>query len=448
MRNYWQNNRIHYIETLKLGLPVIVSQLGQITVGLADNIMIGQLGTSSLAAASFANTLLSLPLIFGMGFAMSLTPLAGRAFADKNLKEVKTLWQNGLVTNISMSILLLVAASLLYWAMPLMNQPAHLIPVARGYYVYVALSLLPMMLFMTGKQLFEGMANTKTAMMITLGGNVVNIAGNYIFMYGKLGMPEMGLNGAGFSTLIARCLMASVMIFIVLRNRVIARKYHQGVGIVIRQIRRLYRLGLPMGLHIFSESSAFIVAGIMMGWIGENGLAAHQIVISLSTLGFMVYQGIGVSTTIRISQLSSRGNAVLLKHASKASVHIVMVLVGIISTMFLALSTKLPYLFTQSTEVASTATGLIMILVIFQIFDAMQIVFSGVLRGMADARVPGILTMVSYFGVAIPVSYLAAFHAGLGPIGIWLGFPIGLAVCATLFFFRIRKMLSINIYSK
>ncbi len=447
MRYYWQNNRIHYIETLKLGLPVIVSQLGQITVGLADNIMIGQLGTSGLAAASFANTLLSLPLIFGMGFAMSLTPLTGRAFADNNLREVKTLWQNGLVSNIVMAMILFLVSAGLYAAMPLMNQPEHLIPIARGYFVYVALSLLPMMVFMTGKQLFEGMANTKTAMIITLGGNVVNIAGNYIFMYGKLGMPEMGLNGAGFSTLIARTLMASTMLLIVMRNKVITRKYDKAVGVVIRQIRRLYKLGLPMGLHIFSEASAFIVAGIMMGWLGETGLAAHQIVISLSTLGFMVYQGIGVSTTIRISQLSSQNDPATLRRASVASVQIVSVLVIIISTMFFMLSSHLPYLFTQNGEVASIATHLIMILIVFQIFDAMQIIFSGVLRGMADARIPGILTLISYFGVAIPVSYMAAFKADMGPAGIWLGFPVGLALCATLFYFRIKKMLAYPIKS-
>ena len=157
-----------------------------------------------------------------------------------------------------------------------------------------------------------------------------------------------------------------------------------------------------MGVHIFSEASAFIVAGIMMGWLGEIGLAAHQIVISLSTLGFMLYQGIGVSTTIRISQLSSRQQPKLLRRASVASTQIVTLMVIVISSFFLLFSTTLPYLFTSSTEVAKVATGLIIILVVFQLFDAFQIIFSGVLRGMADARVPGMLTLLSYFGVAIP----------------------------------------------
>ena len=441
MRRYWRLNRSHYKATIKLGLPVVISQLGQITVGLADNIMVGRLGTTELAAASFANTLFSLPLIFGMGFAMSLTPLTGRAYSDQDYGTVKSLWKNGLASNLIMAAILLGVAALLYLVMPQMNQPEHLIPIAQEYYIYIALSLLPLMVFLTGKQLFEGMSNTRTAMVITLSGNVLNIIGNYAFMNGKLGMPEMGLYGAGFSTLLARIAMAIAMLLIVVRHKAITTKYKAMTKVAIAQIKTLYKLGVPMGVHIFSEASAFIVAGIMMGWLGEIGLAAHQIVISLSTLGFMLYQGIGVSTTIRISQLSSKQQPKLLRRASVASTQIVTLMVVVISSFFLIFSTTLPYLFTSSTEVATVATGLIIILVVFQLFDAIQIIFSGVLRGMADARVPGMLTLLSYFGVAIPISYLAAFKAGLGPAGIWLGFPIGLGLCATLFYFRIKKML-------
>lgn len=442
MKRYLRLHRPHYKETLKLGLPVIVSQLGQITVGLADNMMIGQIGITELAAASFANTLFSLPLILAMGFAMSLTPLVGRAWANHDEKAVKSLWKNGLVSNSLMAAALLLFAFLLYVTMPLMHQPEHLIPISRQYFVYIAASLLPLMVFLTGKQLFEGLSNTRTAMMIILSGNVMNIAGNYIFIYGKLGMPEMGLNGAGFSTLLARVFMALAMILIVQKHRIIQSKYKQRISATWQQVKTIYKLGIPMGIHLFSEASAFIVAGIMMGWLGETGLAAHQIVISLSTLGFMLYQGIGVSTTIRISQLLVKGNHLLLRRASVASTQIVSIMVLIISCFFLLFSPVLPYLFTSNREVASLATNLMIVLVIFQLFDGIQIIFAGILRGMSDAKVPSMLTLFSYFGIAIPVSYLAAFKTGLGPLGIWIGFPVGLGVCATLFYFRIKKMIA------
>lgn len=442
MKRYWRLHRGHYRATLRLGVPVVISQLGQITVGLADSIMIGRLGATELATAAFANTLFSLPLIFGMGFAMSLTPFTGRAWARKDYASIQTLWKNGLLANLLMAFALLLVAAGLYLAMPLMQQPVHLVAPAQSYFIILSASLLPLMVFFSGKQLLEGLSNTRIAMIITLLGNLLNILGNYLLIYGKAGFPELGLNGAGISTLLARLVMAAVMLLLVVRHRALRQGIRAGLRFSRKEVQRLYRLGLPMGLHLFSESSAFIVSGIMMGWLGETALAAHQIVMSLSTLGFMLYQGIGVSSTIRISQLSAHQQPLLLQAAARASVHIVLLMVLIISLFFLIFRVQLPFLFTPEAEVARLATELILILVIYQLFDALQIIFSGILRGLADARIPGLLTIFSYFGVAIPLSYLSAFHLDLGPAGIWLGFPVGLGVCALLFYFRIRKKLA------
>lgn len=442
MKRYWRLHRGHYRATLRLGVPVVISQLGQITVGLADSIMIGRLGATELATAAFANTLFSLPLIFGMGFAMSLTPFTGRAWARKDYASIQTLWKNGLLANLLMAFALLLVAAGLYLAMPLMQQPLHLVAPAQSYFLILASSLLPLMVFFSGKQLLEGLSNTRIAMIITLLGNLLNILGNYLLIYGKAGFPELGLNGAGISTLLARLVMAAVMLLLVVRHPALRQGIRAGLRFSRKEVQRLYRLGLPMGLHLFSESSAFIVSGIMMGWLGETALAAHQIVMSLSTLGFMLYQGIGVSSTIRISQLSAHQQPLLLQAAARASVHIVLLMVLIISLFFLIFRVQLPFLFTPDAEVARLATELILILVIYQLFDALQIIFSGILRGLADARIPGLLTIFSYFGVAIPLSYLSAFHLDLGPAGIWLGFPVGLGVCALLFYFRIRKKLA------
>lgn len=442
MKRYWRLHRGHYRATLRLGVPVVISQLGQITVGLADSIMIGRLGATELATAAFANTLFSLPLIFGMGFAMSLTPFTGRAWARKDYASIQTLWKNGLLANLLMAFALLLVAAGLYLAMPLMQQPVHLVAPAQSYFLILSASLLPLMVFFSGKQLLEGLSNTRIAMIITLLGNLLNILGNYLLIYGKAGFPELGLNGAGISTLLARLAMATVMLLLVVRHRALRQGIRARLYFSRKEVQRLYRLGLPMGLHLFSESSAFIVSGIMMGWLGETALAAHQIVMSLSTLGFMLYQGIGVSSTIRISQLSAHQQPLLLQAAARASVHIVLLMVLIISLFFLIFRVQLPFLFTPEAEVARLATELILILVVYQLFDALQIIFSGILRGLADARIPGLLTIFSYFGVAIPLSYLSAFHLDLGPAGIWLGFPVGLGVCALLFYFRIRKKLA------
>ena len=439
MKRYWRLYRPHYAATRKLAIPVIIAQIGQITVGLADNMMIGQLGKTELAGAAFANTLFSLPLIFGMGFAMAITPLIGKATDTDSQNELSSLKHGALIANSLMALLLTGTCIALYLGMPQMQQPAAILSQSQNYFSIISLSIIPLMLFLSGKQIAEGLSNTKLAMRITIGANIINIAGNYLLIFGNLGAPELGLAGAGWSTLLSRCVMAVCMLIYI--NKAPQFKVlfsFKDIKRISTSTGKIFKLGLPMGIHLLSEASAFIIAGIMMGWISESGLAAHQIVISLSTFGFMLYQGIGVSRTIRISQFSARQVPSLIRNASQASIQIAAVMVLVISGTFIALRHVLPRLFTDDAEVIALASNMIIVLVVFQVFDAIQIIYSSILRGMADATIPGILTFVSYFLFAIPFSYWAAFKGGYGEIGIWLGFPLGLSICALLFHIRIR----------
>lgn len=444
MKRFWRLYRPHYRSTLGLGVPVMVSQLGQISVALIDVMMIGRLGATPLAAAAFASMLVSLPLYFGMGFALSITPLTGKAYGAKDYREVGVLLKNGVISYVSVGILLLVVGAILYGCMSFMNQPDSIIPIARPFFMLIAASMFPVMIFMLGKQLLEGIGDTRTAMVITLIGNLVNIVGNYLLIYGNLGMPALGVNGAGISTLTARMFMAVAIMVVVMRKPIFckARLLAKEIKASFEQVKMIFKLGVPMGMQVFSEASAFIFAGLMMGWLGEVGLAAHQVVISLSGFGFMLYQAIGMSTTIRVSQLSAHGNPSVVRSASLASAQITGLMVVIISGIFLIFYKQIPYLFTQDEAVAAVASQLLVVFIIFQVFDAGQIVFSGILRGLADARVPSMLTFVSYYLISIPISYLAAFKLGFGEVGIWMGFPIGLGICATLFFFRIRTLMN------
>lgn len=441
MKRYWRLFRPHYAETQKLALPVIIAQIGQITVGLIDNMMIGQLGKTELAAASFANTLFALPLIFGMGFAMAITPLIGKAYGNGNSSELKALQKAAFITNFIMALILIAVCIAIYVFMPLMGQPKNILSQSQSFFSIISLSILPLMIFLSGKQVAEGLSNTRLAMVITLGANIINIVGNYLLIFGKFGAPELGLYGAGWSTLLARLIMA-IAILISIRKLKALKIEHITTSTknLIQSTGEIIKLGIPMGLHLFSEASAFIVAGIMIGWISETGLAAHQIVLSISTLGFMLYQGIGSGTTIRISQFSARQVPTLMRQASTASLQIVIIMVVIISAGLILMRNKLPLLFSTDPEVIEMASKMIIVLVIFQLFDAIQIIYSSILRGMADATVPGILTVISYFFIAIPFSYWAAFVGGYGEIGVWLGFPLGLGICALLFHFRVLKL--------
>ncbi|TCN68599.1 MATE family efflux transporter [Acetobacteroides hydrogenigenes] len=443
MKRFWRLHRLHYRDTMRLSLPVMISQLGQITVGLADNMMVGRLGTTELAAAAFANMLVSLPLFFGMGFALSLTPLVGKAYGANDMTAIGSYFRHGLLSNALVGLLLVAVCGGLYLMMPLMHQPGSILGIAQSYFIYIALSMFPTMLFLMGKQLCEGMADTKSAMLVTIVGNILHIGSNYALIFGKLGLPALGVEGAGISTLLSRIFMATAMLVLVFRKPIIrhALQLSKLLRLRIAVVRELVWLGVPMGIHVFSEASAFIFAGIMMGWLGEVGLAAHQIVISLSGLGFMLYQAIGFSTTIRISQLSALEMPSLIKRASVSSSQIVTAMVMVVSAIFLIFHRQIPYLFTSSDEVAHVASKLIIVFVVFQVFDATQIVFSGILRGLADAKIPSMLTVISYYLIAIPTSYLAAFRFGFGEVGIWFGFPIGLGICSLLFLLRIRMLI-------
>lgn len=443
MKRFWRLHRLHYRDTMRLSLPVMISQLGQITVGLADNMMVGHLGTTQLAAAAFANMLFSLPLFFGMGFSLAITPLVGKAYGANDLASVGSYLRHAIAANLLMGLTLVGICVGLYFMMPFMHQPEAILGMSQSYFRYVALSMLPGMVFLLGKQLCEGMADTKLAMLVTIAGNIIHIGSNYALIFGKMGLPELGVDGAGISTLISRVFMAVAMLVLLLRKPAVRQALLLSARLKIRLagIRELVTLGVPMGIHVFSEASAFIFAGIMMGWLGEVGLAAHQIVICLSGLGFMLYQAIGFSTTIRVSQLSALETPSLIKRASVASSQIVAVMVMVVSVLFLVFHRQIPYLFTTSDEVAHVASELIVVFVVFQVFDAAQIVFSGILRGLADAKIPSMLTVVSYYLIAIPTSYLAAFHFGFGEVGIWFGFPVGLGICSLLFLLRIRRLI-------
>ncbi len=201
-------------KTLSLSIPVIIAQAGQITVGLIDNIMIGQLGTTSFAAASFTNSIFNLVLIFGMGYSFALTPLIGKSWGEKNHDSIGSWIKNGFIANGIMGIALVLILFILYTLIPNMGQPLSILQASQNYLAILMASVIPMMVFYGFKQFAEGIGDTKTAMKIMLWANAINIIGNYLFMYGKFGIPEMGLSGAGIGTLIARIFMAVTNIFI------------------------------------------------------------------------------------------------------------------------------------------------------------------------------------------------------------------------------------------
>lgn len=430
-----------YRKNLTLAIPVVFSQIGQVTVNLVDSIMVGHLGTSELAAASFAINVFHVGMLFGLGITLGLTPLVGQSFNAKNPQNMGSWFKNGVLVNFIASIILCAAMSSVVLFMNRMGQSKEVVQMAIPFYLIHVASLIPLMLFFSFKQFFEGIGNTKIAMIITIIINLVNIALNYILIYGKYGFPALGLNGSGYASLVSRLIMPVLFVLVILRKPVF-RKYLSEAfrsGFDKLKIRRIINIGLPIGLQMVIEILAFTLGAIMLGWISKESLAGHQVAISMASMTYMISFGLASGTTIRVSHAFGEHDRNELKQAIFASLHMVIAFMSLMGVLFVLLRNQLPLLFTSDPAVVEVAAGLLVVGAFFQIFDGIQVVLLGALRGMADVRIPMFIAFFSYIIVSLPISYLLAFVFKFGYSGVWIGFVFGLSTAAILFGFRLKN---------
>ena len=429
-----------YKRNLYLALPVVLSQVGQVTVHLVDNMMVGHVGTTELAAAAFANNVFMIGMYFGMGITYGITPLVGKAFSRGKFQEVAALLKNGVFTHFAAAIVLTVVMFGIYFTLPLLNQPPEVLNLAKPYFLLLCLSYFPFMLFFSMKQFFEGIGNTKIAMQITLSANVVNVLVNYVLIFGKLGFQEMGLVGAGIGTLVSRLFMALLFVVYILKIPK-NRKYFEDAHIQVFSIKKviaILKTGIPIGFQIIVELFAFGVGAIMMGWLGEIPLAAHQVAIGLASFTYMISLGISQATTIRVSHQMGVRNYKSLKMAALASTHLVLAFMLFMGLVFIIARNYLPIMFTVDPAVITIAAGLLIIAAIFQVFDGLQVVMLSTLRGMADVKLPMFIAFFAYLLIGIPTSYILTFVLNFGPQGIWYGYLVGLSTAGILFYFRFK----------
>lgn len=435
----------HYKETIRLGVPIMLGQLGIIIVGFADNIMVGHHSTDELAAASFVNNFFNLAFIFGMGFSYGLTPIIGGLFANKKYAKAGETLKNSLFINFIVGVLISICMLLLLLNIDLLKQPEELKPYIIPYYVLQLFSVIFAMLFNSFKQFSDGTTDTITPMWITLGANILNIIGNYFLIYGKCGVPELGLTGAGISTLASRIL--TLIAFCILFARCSRYKeYLKGFknGIVNRMnLSNLVRMGLPVGFQMGVETGSFSLSVIMMGWIGSIALAAHQVLGVITTLGFMVYYGIAAAVTIRVSSFKGWNDFTNIRRASFAGLHLIMVAALMVVLLIALFRDNMGYLITPEKEVVEMVALLAWSVILYQFGDGLQILFANALRGISDVKYMAYMAFACHFGLALPIGYFCGFLLGWGPIGIWCGFPISLTTLGILLWRRFN-ILTLN----
>lgn len=434
----------HYSYLLKLALPIIIGQLGGIITGLADTIMVGQHSTQELAAASFVNNVLNAFIIFGTGFSFALTPLVGENLA-RDKKYVVSAWlKNSLMANLLLSLVLTGVMLLIYFNVGRMGQPEELMPLIRPYFMVSMISVIFVMLANSFRQFVEGITDPSVSMWILLTGNLMNIVGNYMLIYGKFGCPELGLLGAGYSTLISRVFML-LMFVLVFLFRPSYKPYRQGflrMWIVPSRLMRLTKLGVPIALQQGLEAATFSLTAIMAGWLGSLELAAHQVVISISTVSFTIYLGLGSATAIRTSYFKGAGEWPQVRKITVAGVHLG-ILVSFLTCLALYLvRNDISFVFSDDPQVSTIVVMLLPILMLYQFVDGAQIVLANALRGLSDVKSIMWISFITNFLIAIPAGYVLGFPLGMGISGIWLAYPIGFVFSVTLLGLRARRRMN------
>ena len=431
----------HYKALFKLGFPIVIGHLGMIVLSFADTLMIGHHSTEDLAGASFVNNMFNLAIIFATGFSYGLTPIVGSLFGKGEQKAVGRTLKNALFVNGLIGILLTLVMGILYLNIHRLGQPEELLPLMRPYYIVLLISLIFVMLFNAFKQFADGITDTQTPMWLLIGGNVLNIFGNWVLIYGYFGFPEMGLLGAGIATLASRILMLATFVLIFF----IGKRYQPyKEGFLSGEINRsdflqLNKLGWPVGLQMGMETASFSLATIMVGWLGTIALAAHQVMLTIGQLGYMMYYGMAAAVAVRVSNFHGQKDIESVRHSASAGFHIILLMAICVSIPLFLLRNEIGGWFTDNDEVTFMVASLIIPFIIYQFGDGLQCNYSNALRGIADVKPVMYIAFLAYFIISLPAGYLFGFVFDWGLTGIWLSFPFGLTSAGLMFYFRFRQ---------
>lgn len=428
-------------EILRIGLPIMLGQACVIILAFADNIMIGWHSVDELAASSFVNNVMNLFILTELGFAAGMTPMIGADNGTGNIKGIGITVKNGLVTNGIIGGISIILLTIIYFCLDHFGQAPELMPYIKPYFAIIGISTLFALGFNVLKQFTDGICRPMISMTLLMIGNLLNIFGNWVLIYGKLGFPEMGLTGAGISTLVSRALILLVFIVFIFKSKKM-NEYARAIkdALLSRdKMKGVFKMGYPVGIQMALESSTFTFAAVMAGWLGVIQLAAHQVVITISQLFFLMMQGLSFAVSILVSNAFGRKDLGSVREYARKGYFMTLGISATLSALLYCFRYQAAGIFTDSPEVSAMAVSLFFLLFAYQFGDGLQLCFANVLRGIQDVRPIMYAAFVSYYLIAIPSAYVLGFKTSLGIHGIWLGFPIGLTLAGIFFYARYRS---------
>jgi MATE family multidrug resistance protein len=428
--------------TLILAIPIAIGQLSQMLMGVTDSVMIGRTGTVPLAASAFGAGIFNVFFIIGIGLLTPVAIFASRARGAGRHDEAGEYLRHGLLLALVSGVAEVALIAYLGFHLGWFGQPPEVLAAVNPFFVLIGCSLVPVFVFLALRQFAESMGRPWVPVMIILAGVVLNALLNWVLIYGHLGMPPLGLTGAGISTLTSRTL-GSAVIFVWLRLDPAMRSAwprHWLASFSRERMRRMLSVGLPASGCLLFEGGAFGAATVMMGWLGAVSLAAHQIALSCAAITFMVPLGISMAVGIRTSAAVGAGEHPRLRPIWLGGAGMGLAFSMVVTVIILAWGRPIASCFIRDPAVISIATSLLIVAALFQAFDGNQVINSAALRGLTDVKVPAVITFFAYWLVALPVGYLLGIHGSYGPVGIWCGLAAGLAVASVLLAMRFLSL--------
>ena len=431
---------------LALAVPVVMAEIGWIMMGIVDTIMVGPLGPAALGAVGVGSTLFMTPAVFGIGLLMGLDTFVSQSFGAGRIQECHRWLFNGVALALIYSIPLMLAVAALLYLLPSFGFHGEVLSLITPYIGTVIWSALPLMLYVAFRRYLQAMNVVRPVMVALITANLINVAGNYVLIFGRFGFPEMGVVGSAWATVLARVYMAAFLFLVILRRE---RRYSTGLHDVPmradrERLARLVRLGLPAALQITVEVGVFAAASALAGALTPAAVAAHQIALNLASFMFMIPFGMASAGAVRVGQAVGRGDVHGVRVAGQAALLIGGGFMAGAGLLFVAMPRPLLHLFTRDPGVIGIGLSLLAIAAIFQLFDGVQAVSTGLLRGLGDTRTAMLWHVVGHWLVGLPLGYALCFWWGWGVPGLWTGLSTGLIlvgiVLVTLWFYRAHHL--------
>ena len=436
---------------IKLAYPVILGMLGHTLISIVDNIMVGNLGSTELAAVSLGGSFVFIGMSLGIGFSTAITPLVSMADAEKDDKKIRSVFHHGLLSCVILGVFVFILIVLAKPIMYIMHQPKEVIDLASPYIDWVAFSLIPVIIFQGYKQFADGLSRTKYSMYAIFMANIIHIIINYVLIYGVWIFPKLGIIGAALGTVISRILMVVFMHYI-MKNNAQLNPYFKNFSfreIKKTMLKKIASLGIPSAMQMLFEVALFTAAIWLCGSIGKTSQAANQIALTLATTTFMFAMGLSVAATIRVGNNKGLMDYKNLIIVARSVFLLAIILETFFGLLFVILHNFLPHLFLnmenvnqaiENKEVIIIASKLLLVAAVFQISDGIQVVVLGALRGLQDVKVPMYITFVAYWVVGFPISFFLGKYTELKSVGVWIGLLAGLTTAALFLYLRFHKL--------